>query len=318
MTTAPRPVGPAESDAAPIRFGLVGTGYWARTVHAPALASTPGVELAATWGRNPAAAAALAADFGATASQDFDVFLGDVDAVAFAVPPAVQAELAVRAAEAGRHLLLEKPIALTDETADALTRAVAATGVASVVFFTARFQPDVRRWLDEITRQGGWAGGSAIWLGTALSGSSPFDTPWRRDFGGLWDLGPHAVSLLWAILGPVCDVTADAGLADLSYLVLHHDGGATSTVALTLSAPEAADLFRLEVWGEHGISALPGPADAIVALRVALGELAANARSGRTAHPCDVAFGRSVTTVLAAAQRQLERRGAHRGDARAG
>lgn len=121
--TAPLPVGPAGSDAGPIRFGLVGTGYWARIVHAPALASTPGVDLAAIWGRNPDATAALAAEFGATASQDFDAFLVGVDAVAFAVPPAVQAELAVRAAQAGRHLLLEKPIALTEETADALVAA---------------------------------------------------------------------------------------------------------------------------------------------------------------------------------------------------
>ena len=299
---------PAGSGAGPIRFGLAGTGYWARLVHAPALASTPGIELAAVWGRNPDAASALATDCGVTASPDFDTFLAGVDAVAFAVPPAVQAELAVRAAGAGRHLLLEKPIALTDDAADALAGAVAAAGVASVVFFTSRFQPDARSWLDEITRTGGWAGGSAIWLGTAFSGSSPFDTPWRRDFGALWDLGPHAVSLLWAILGPVRDVTADAGRGDLSYLVLHHEGGATSTATLTQGAPEAAAGFRLEVWGEHGIATLPGMADPVGALRVALGELAANARSGDTGHACDVAFGRDVTRVLSAAQRRRSTR----------
>ncbi len=313
--TTPAPVDPTGSTA-PIRFGLAGTGYWARVVHAPALASTPGIELAAVWGRNPDAAGALATDFGATTHRDFDAFLAGVDAVAFAVPPAVQAELAVRAADAGRHLLLEKPIALTDESAAALSRAAAAAGVASVVFFTSRFQPDARSWLDEITRTGGWAGGSAIWLGTAFSGSSPFDTPWRRDFGALWDLGPHAVSLLWAILGPVHDVTADAGHGDLSYLVLHHEGGATSTATLTQAAPRAAAGFRLEVWGEHGISALPGLADPVDALRVALADLVANARSGDTAHPCDVAFGREVTRVLTAAQRHLDARRTHGGYAR--
>ena len=40
----------------PLRFGLVGTGHWARITHAPALASTDGVELAAVWGRNRDAA----------------------------------------------------------------------------------------------------------------------------------------------------------------------------------------------------------------------------------------------------------------------
>jgi len=313
MTSAV-PVGPAAKGAAPIRFGLAGTGYWARVVHAPALATAPDINFAAVWGRNPDAAGALAAEFGATVHRDFDMFLAQVDAVAFAVPPAVQAELGVRAADAGRHLLLEKPIALTDEAAGALVAAVAATGVASVVFFTSRFQPATRGWLADVTRAGGWAGGSAVWLGSAFAAGSPFDTPWRREYGGLWDVGPHAVGLLWAVLGPVRYVSADAGRGDLSYLVLHHESGATSTATLTLGAPQAAVSFRLEVWGEHGISVLPSlAADPVAALRVALAELTANARSGNTAHPCDVAFGRQVTRVLAAAQRHLDDRRADPG-----
>ena len=181
MTLAGQPAS-AGSSAAPIRFGLAGTGHWARVVHAPALTSTPGVELTAIWGRNPVAAGALAADFGAAATSDFDTFLASVDGVAFAMPPAAQAELATRAATAGKHVLLEKPIALTDAAADALASAVATARVASVVFFTNRFQPEVRVWLDEVRRAGGWAGGSAIWLGTAFADSSPFDTPWRHVF----------------------------------------------------------------------------------------------------------------------------------------
>ena len=82
-----------------MRFGLVGTGYWAKTTHAPALASTPGAELVAVWGRDQAAAAALAAEHGAIAHADFGTFLDSVDAVAFSVPPHVQAPLAVRAAK---------------------------------------------------------------------------------------------------------------------------------------------------------------------------------------------------------------------------
>jgi hypothetical protein len=50
-------------------------------------------------------------------------------------------------------------------------------GVASVVFFTARFQADVRAWLAEITTTGGWAGGCAAWLGSALQPHSPYNTP---------------------------------------------------------------------------------------------------------------------------------------------
>jgi predicted dehydrogenase len=93
----------------PLRFGLVGTGYWARITHAPALASTDGIELAAVWGRNAGAAADLASSYGAAAHHDLAAFLAGVDAVAFAVPPDVQAPIATRAASAGKHLLLESP-----------------------------------------------------------------------------------------------------------------------------------------------------------------------------------------------------------------
>jgi predicted dehydrogenase len=299
MTPAPRP----------LRFGLAGTGHWARITHAPALASTEGIEFAAVWGRNPQAAASLAAAYHATAYRDIGAFLDGVDAVAFAVPPDVQAALAVQAAGAGKHLLLEKPIAISEAQADTLVRAVEEAGVTSVVFFTARFQADTRAWLSEVSSCRGWAGGTAVWLGSALQESSPFNTPWRRDKGALWDLAPHLISLLWAALGPVASVTADSGLADVSHLILHHDGGATSTVTVTLSAGEAAADPELTIWGEPGRSPAPGETDqAVIPLRTALTELAEGARSGRVAHPCDVRFGRAVGRVLADAQRQIDAR----------
>jgi predicted dehydrogenase len=293
----------------PLRFGLAGTGYWARTAHAPALASTRGIEFAAVWGRNQQAAADLAAAYGVSAHQDVETFLAGLDGVAFAVPPDVQVPVAARAAAAGKHLLLEKPIATSPAGADILVSAVEQAQVASVVFFTARFQADVRAWLADVTARGGWAGGASAWLGTALQESSPFNTPWRRDKGALWDLAPHAVSLLWASLGPVTSVLADAGPADVSHLVLHHDSGASSTVTVTLSATEAAAYFELYLWGAAGRSAAPGElGPPVIPLRAALTELAANARSGQVTHPCDVRFGRDVGRVLADAQRQLDAR----------
>jgi len=292
-----------------LRFGLVGTGYWARIAHARALASTEGVELVAVWGRNVEAAGVLAAEHQATAFGDFDAFLADVDAVAFAVPPDVQSSLARRAADAGKHLLLEKPIATSQAEADALVRAVDDAAVASVVFFTARFQANVRAWLADVAAGGPWKAGRALWLGSVLQESNPFNTPWRREKGGLWDLGPHVVSLLWACLGPVVSVTADAGRDDLTYLVLHHAGGATSTVTVTLRAPAAAQGFSFSIWGEQGRSAAPGEtAEPVVALRAAIGELADNARAGRVDHPCDVRFGRDVVGVLVDAQHQVDAR----------
>jgi predicted dehydrogenase len=299
--------------APPLRFGLVGTGYWARITHAPALACTEGAEFTAVWGRDPRAAADLAAEYQATAYHDVSAFLAGIDAVSFAVPPDVQAPIATRAAREGKHLLLEKPVALSEEAADDLVEAVEQAGVASVVFFTQRFQPEVRAWLAEAETRGGWAGGVSAWLGSALEESNPFNTPWRQDKGGLWDVGPHVVSLLWASLGPVTSVTADPGPADVAHLVLHHRGGATSTTTVTLSATDAAAGFEAYLWGESGRLAAPiGSLDQVAALSVALGELTANARAGQTRHPCDVWFGRDVGRVLAEAQRQVDARHAAR------
>ena len=288
-----------------MRFGLAGTGHWARITHAPALSSAAGIEFAAVWGRNPQAAA----EYRATPYQDVSAFLAGVDAVSFAVPPDVQAPIATQAAREGKHLLLEKPVALTEAAADGLVEAVEQAGVASVVFFTSRFQPEVRAWLAEVEVRGGWAGGVSAWLGSALRESNPFNTPWRQDRGGLWDIGPHLVSLLWASLGPVTSVTADAGPADVTHLILHHQGGATSTITVTLSATEAAAGVEAYVWGESGRLAAPlGTVDRLVALSTALDELVANARAGQTRHPCDVWFGRDVERVLAEAQRQVDAR----------
>jgi len=225
------------------------------------------------------------------------------------VPPDVQAPIAIRAARAGKHLLLEKPIAVTAADADALADAVERARVASVVFFTARFQDDVRAWEAEVTASGGWAGGCAVWLGSALQPGSPFNTPWRRDKGALWDLAPHVISLLWASLGPVRSVTAQAGLADVTHLILRHDSGVTSTATVTLNAPVGAEFSDLFLWGQAGRSAAPMQApDPVTPLRTALAELAANARSGQVRHPCDARFGRDVVRVLAEAERQVSAR----------
>jgi predicted dehydrogenase len=293
----------------PLRFGLVGTGYWARVTHAPALAATEGIELTAVFGRRQEATADLAAAYHATPHHDEAAFLADVDAVAFSVPPDVQAPFAARAARAGKHLMLEKPIALAEADADDLVDAVEAAGVASVVFFTHRFHPDVRAWLADVIARGGWAGAVAVWLGQAMNPGSPFNTPWRREMGGLWDVGPHLVSLLWASLGPVTSVLADAGPVDVTHLILHHQGGASSAVTVTLSAAEQTEYPETYLWGTSGLSVAPiGSPHAVTQMRTALTELAANARSGQTSHPCDVRFGREVGRILAEAQRQIDTR----------
>ncbi len=293
-----------------MRVGLVGTGHWARQVHAAAVVAEPGLELAGVWGRDSDKAGGLAADHGTRAFRDVDALLDDVDALTFAVPPSVQTDIALRAARRGKHLLLEKPIAVTVEGAAELDRAVSDNGVATVVFFTHRFHATQRRWLDEVSRAGGWDHGWGVWLGDALTPGSPFATPWRHERGAaLWDLGPHAVSLLRGALGPVREVTATAGPRGLVHLLTRHDGGATSTLSLTLSATSESTRTGLTLWGPAGFSEMPEPDGPVVdALRTALRELREQASSESPSHPCDVRLGREVVDVLAEAERQLAAR----------
>ena len=288
------------------RFGVVGTGYWAQEAHATALAAHEAADLVGVWGRDPAKVEEAAGRFGIAGFTDLDRLLAEVDAVAIAVPPDVQAELAVGCAVAGRHLLLDKPLALSLDGADRVAGAVADAGVASLVFFTLRFLPEVAAWMEE-AEGGDWHGGDGGWLGTALAPDSPFaGSAWRRRKGALWDLGPHMLALAVPTLGPVERVTAGTGLGDTVHLVLGHQGGASSTLALSQTVPEAAEGRSFQLYGPRGRSAVPPFELAhLVALHEAIGQLTAMVAAGQTAHPCDVRLGRDTVAVLEAAERFL-------------
>jgi predicted dehydrogenase len=183
--------------------------------------------------------------------------------------------------------------------------AVRTAGVASVVFFTFRFQQSTATWLAQAARTRP-AGGAGSWLGS-LAGT-PFDSsPWRKEHGALWDLGPHALSLFVPALGPVTAVQAGGGLGDTVHLVLHHDGGTASTVTLSSTVAPMSGGVEFFVHGDAGrITLLPeSDSAALAAHQVAVEELTAAALTGGS-HPCDVGFGREVVAVLATAQRALE------------
>jgi predicted dehydrogenase len=287
-----------------MRFGVLGTGFWAKEVHASALAAHPSAELAGIWGRDVTKARAVGAEFDVPGFGDVDELLSQVDAVAIALPPQVQAPLAERAAAAGKHLLLEKPIALDVAGADRVVAAVRDADVASVVFFTFRFQAATSTWLTQAARTE-LAGGSGSWL-SSLAGS-PFDSsPWRKEHGALWDIGPHALSVLVPALGPVVSVQAGAGLRDTVHLVLTHESGTASTVTLSHTVAPMSAGIEFFVHGDAGrLVLLPDTESPVEAFGTAVDELTAAALSGG-AHPCDATFGRDVVAVLATATRALE------------
>lgn len=276
-----------------IRVGLVGTGYWARQVHAAGLEAHPDADFAGMWGRD----------------SDYEARFAEVDAVAFAVPPAVQAELALRAARAGKHLLLEKPIALDLAAADRLVEAVQEAGVSSLVFFTQRFVPAWEQWLTEVaaTRP---QGGRADWLSAQAGSDSPYaGSVWRQEHGALWDVGPHQLAQLMTALGPVADVVGVPGAGDLVHLVLTHEGGATSRMSLSLTMPPGTTRISVEFYGEKGWLAQPEHnRDVHDAYANALTELVANIEAGESRHRVDVRFGREVVEVLTRAERALAER----------
>jgi predicted dehydrogenase len=286
-----------------MRFGVLGTGHWATVTQAAALSTHPSATLAGVWGRSPDRAADLASRYGVPAYDDVDALLAEVDAVAIALPPDVQAPLAVRAAQAGKHLLLDKPLALDPSAADEVVAAAKAAGVATVVFFTNRFVPSIEAFLQENAALGGWYAAHGTMYTSIFQPGNPYaGSVWRKQHGGLWDLGPHALSVVVPLLGPVVDLSAAEGPRDTAHLLLRHEGGAASTLSLTLDAAPDASSFGFAYFGEHGAKTLPSwDATQVEAFGHAVSALLSAATTG-VAHPCDAAFGAQVVHVLSAAE----------------
>jgi predicted dehydrogenase len=209
----------------------------------------------------------------------------------------------VTAAEAGKHLLLEKPVATSVEAARRVAAAASANGIASVVFSTARFQPEFRSWTERMAASGPWRTAWCTRIGATLTPDNPFNTPWRREKGGLWDIGPHVVAALEGGLGPIVEVaSAVRGEKDLTHLCFRHESGATSTATISLEADPRAEHSSTMFLGDAEVVELPGrqtPAER--AHQTAVEELMESAASGR-AHPADVHWGTHVVELLAAAE----------------
>ena len=285
----------------PLRMGLVGAGPWARKIHGPGVAAHPGTELAAVWARRPEAAAEVAELTGAMPVADFDDLLGAVDAITFAVPPMVQAPLAARALEAGKHLVLEKPLAGSIEEAEQLVAAAERAGVATLMMLTFRYAAETADWLAGVRADGGWYGGSARWMSGTLLDVKYESSRWRHDGGALADIGPHVFDLLDAALGPVTGVL-DVHFTDpgaVWHVLLSHEGGATSSATLTMHTPAEPQITDFAVYGPAGYRPFDATGDAAVRYAALLGEFTAMVREGRPNHPCDIRRGLHIQRLLA-------------------
>jgi predicted dehydrogenase len=301
-----------------VRVALCGTGYWARTVWAPTLAAADAVDLVGVWGRDATKSGQLASELGISDCGSVPELIESADVVAVCLPPDVQPEIASAAARAGRHLLLEKPLALDVASADRVAADVEHHGVASVVLFTGRFLPEFAAWV-ESSAVAKATGGHAVWLGAPFSEGSPFHaSTWRREHGALWDVGPHLLSAFVPVLGPIDSsdgaVTASRGPGDTVHVALRHEGGASSVLTTSFTVEPPATHLEAAFWGPSGWMPMPQTGwDASLALAGAIDEVVAAAHgdspSGQdpttTLPACDAAFARDVVAVLDRIQRAL-------------
>ncbi|MGD0063375.1 MAG: Gfo/Idh/MocA family oxidoreductase [Streptosporangiaceae bacterium] len=245
-------------------FGIVGTGTIA-AMHAAAIASLPGTRLVAITDTDAGSAAAFAAACGGTAEPGLDALLAraDVDVVCVCVPSGLHAEVGVRAAQAGKHLVVEKPIDVTLAAADRLIEAARAAGVALTVISQHRFDPgliEAKRLLDE-GRLGPLVLGEAHtkwYRSQAYYDSAGWRGTWAMDGGSLMNQGVHYVDLLRWCMGPVAEVTAvcttqahHIEAEDTALAIVRFTSGAVGTI---MSSTAAFPGFpqRLEVTGTLG------------------------------------------------------------------
>ncbi|NUR84268.1 MAG: Gfo/Idh/MocA family oxidoreductase [Nonomuraea sp.] len=279
-----------------VEVGLVGAGPWAEEAHAPMLAKSPHTNLAGVWARRPEAAARLGAPVYETIEELFD----HCEAVAFCVPPGVQADLAAKAARAGKALLLEKPLADSLENARKLAAVIAETGVPSQMFLTLRYARQAREFLARC-REIEPFGGHSVNVSTVLAQEGhAFATPWRLQRGALLDVGPHEIDLMDAALGRVTGVRAHGNSLGWTGLLLDHEGGGTSEISLCMAGTTHYSTHA--VFGRQG-SAVLEPFDDDP-LETIAEEFAQTVRTWRP-HALDAAHGLRLQEIISAAEDQL-------------
>jgi predicted dehydrogenase len=247
-----------------IRVALAGYGLAGRAFHAPLVEATDGLVLRAVVTNDPGKREELAEEHpGATPVGDLREALEDVDLVVIASPNRFHVELADEAIAAGRHVVVDKPLAVTAAEARELAQAAARAGVVLSPFHNRRWDDDFLTISREV---------EAGRLGQVLQLVSRFDRwrpqpkagAWRehgdpKDGGGLLlDLGTHLADQAIQLLGPVEAVYAEldttrAGVEveDEVFLALTHASGARSHLHAGVHAADDPPRFR--VVGERGV-----------------------------------------------------------------
>jgi scyllo-inositol 2-dehydrogenase (NADP+) len=253
-----------------LRVALVGYGLAGRSIHAPLIASTDGLELSAVVTANPSRRQQLAVEYPpAQAISALEELWGGqrVDVVVVATPNDSHAAIATAAVSHGIPVVVDKPLAITSAEAETVVREADRAGVLLTVFQNRRWDTDqltLRRLmaedaLGEITR---YESRFERWR-PELDAGKWRETASPEEGGGvLLDLGSHLVDQALTLFGPATQVYAEiasrrGGLGDDDvFIALQHVGGTLSHLHASAVTPSVGP--RLRVQGSSAGFVVPG------------------------------------------------------------
>jgi predicted dehydrogenase len=230
--------GPRQDEPTPIRIVVVGFGYWGPNV-VRNITERHEFVLAGLCELDPKRRAEFSCRYpGVPVASDLDEFLldQDIDAAAIATRPRTHYELARRALDAGKHVLVEKPLATDAEEAADLLRLAAEGGRTLMPGHTFVYSPPVNK-VKELIQSGEL--GDVYFIT-----SSRMNLGLYQSDGVISDLAPHDISiLLYWLERPVVRVVASGqsvfqdGVPETAFLTLTFEGGVTANVQISWLAP---------------------------------------------------------------------------------
>ena len=247
-----------------VKWGVVGSGGIARRRTIPeGIVASDQAELRMVYDVNQTINAEVARQFGVAAASSLDdLCKSDVDAVYIASPANFHLEQVLAAAEAGKHVLCEKPLGMTVAETERMIAVCQAADVRLGVGLMMRFHAYHREALRMV---------EAERLGTLVFGRAqlscwypPMPGAWRQDpalggGGSLIDMGGHIIDLLEMFFGPVKEVFCRTGhlvhpyaSEDSATVLLTFESGAMGTIDTFFCIPDAASKNRLEIYGARG------------------------------------------------------------------
>jgi predicted dehydrogenase len=249
-----------------VKWGVIGAGgIAARRTIPEGLAVSEKCELVAVMDMSQERATAVAERYGAAhcvTSVEALLAIPEVEAVYIASPNSYHAGQTIAAARAGKHVLVEKPMALTLADGQAMMDACAEEGVKLMCGYMMRFHAH-HQWLKAQIEAG--ALGQPVFGRAQLTCWYP-DTPgaWRQDpelggGGAYMDMGTHCLDLLEMLLGPVRRLSAYMGTLTHGYaaedsatVLVEFESGAQGIVDANFNIPDEASQNVLEVRGTRG------------------------------------------------------------------